>query len=261
MAATAQVAQFLAEQGLDAHAYSSDTPTDERASLEERFRENRLKVLVATSALGMGVDKPDVAFVYHLGAPPSPIAYYQQVGRAGRSIDTAEAWLLPESSNEIGRVARTLAEAGRFADPYVLPTGPTAHPPPLWTGLRGLIYHLLGFGLAAGRCRAVLGIVCWSAVPAVIPWVGARVGLGRRAGLAGGLAGALLVPQQSEEIIGWTANEPLAAVALALPAAAQEKAGRYTMSPTDGGFLRHAVRQGRAGKGPDFEGPDPALGP
>ena len=95
VAATAQVAEFLAGQGIDAHAYSSDTPTDERASLEERFKDNRLKVLVATSALGMGVDKPDVAFVYHLGAPPSPIAYYQQVGRAGRSIDAAEAWLLP----------------------------------------------------------------------------------------------------------------------------------------------------------------------
>ena len=59
------------------------------------IKANRLKVLVATSALGMGVDKPDVTFVFHLGAPPSPIAYYQQVGRAGRSVPRAEAWLLP----------------------------------------------------------------------------------------------------------------------------------------------------------------------
>jgi ATP-dependent DNA helicase RecQ len=95
VAQTDQVATFLRGQGIDAVAYSSDTPTDQRAELEARFKRNELKVLVATSALGMGVDKPDVTFVLHLGAPPSPIAYYQQVGRAGRSVDRAEAWLLP----------------------------------------------------------------------------------------------------------------------------------------------------------------------
>ena len=56
---------------------------------------NRVKALVATSALGMGFDKPDLGFVVHLGAPPSPIAYYQQVGRAGRSTERAEVVLLP----------------------------------------------------------------------------------------------------------------------------------------------------------------------
>ncbi|MBX7068376.1 MAG: RecQ family ATP-dependent DNA helicase [Microthrixaceae bacterium] len=92
---TTQVASFLAAQGIDAVAYSGQTPADERVPLEEAFKANRLKALVATSALGMGVDKSDVTFVYHMGAPPSPIAYYQQVGRAGRSVDHAEAWLLP----------------------------------------------------------------------------------------------------------------------------------------------------------------------
>jgi ATP-dependent DNA helicase RecQ len=92
---TEQVAAFLRQQGIDAAAYSGQTPTDDRAELERRFKANELKVLVATSALGMGVDKPDVTFVHHLGAPPSPIAYYQQVGRAGRSVPYAEAWLLP----------------------------------------------------------------------------------------------------------------------------------------------------------------------
>jgi len=92
---TEQVSEFLRSQGIDAKSYSGKTPTDQRVPLEEAFKNNDIKVLVATSALGMGVDKPDVAFVFHLGAPPSPIAYYQQVGRAGRSIDHAEAWLLP----------------------------------------------------------------------------------------------------------------------------------------------------------------------
>lgn len=95
VAQTALVAEFLAGQGIDAAAYSGDTPPDERHELEARFKSNDIKVLAATSALGMGVDKPDVTFVCHLGAPPSPIAYYQQVGRAGRSVPRAEAWLLP----------------------------------------------------------------------------------------------------------------------------------------------------------------------
>jgi ATP-dependent DNA helicase RecQ len=92
---TEQVAAFLQEHGIDAAAYSGRTDPELRHELEARFKANDLKALVATSALGMGVDKPDVSFVYHLGAPPSPIAYYQQVGRAGRSVPAAEAWLLP----------------------------------------------------------------------------------------------------------------------------------------------------------------------
>ncbi len=99
VAQTAQVAAFLQSQGIDAAAYSSDTPTERRTELEDRFKANDLKVLVATSALGMGVDKPDVTFVHHLGAPPSPIAYYQQVGRAGRSVPRAEATLLPSGED------------------------------------------------------------------------------------------------------------------------------------------------------------------
>ncbi|HXH59157.1 RecQ family ATP-dependent DNA helicase [Iamia sp.] len=95
VAQTELVAAFLRAEGIDAVAYSSGTDAEDRLRLEASFKENRVKVLVATSALGMGVDKPDVTFVHHLGAPPSPIAYYQQVGRAGRSVPRAEAWLLP----------------------------------------------------------------------------------------------------------------------------------------------------------------------
>jgi ATP-dependent DNA helicase RecQ len=97
---TSQVAEFLHGQGIDAVAYSSATAPEERTALEQRFKDNDLKALVATSALGMGVDKPDVSFVVHLGAPPSPIAYYQQVGRAGRSVPIAHAWLLPGAEDQ-----------------------------------------------------------------------------------------------------------------------------------------------------------------
>ncbi len=59
-----------------------------------------MKALVATSALGMGFDKPDLGFVVHLGSPSSPIAYYQQVGRAGRGVAHADVLLLPGKEDE-----------------------------------------------------------------------------------------------------------------------------------------------------------------
>ena len=58
--------------------------SDDAERLEDALRANELKALVATSALGMGYDKPDLGFVVHVGSPPSPVSYYQQVGRAGR---------------------------------------------------------------------------------------------------------------------------------------------------------------------------------
>ncbi len=89
------VAALLRERGHAVAAYTGATETAEREQLEADLLDNRVKALIATSALGMGFDKPDLGFVIHLGAPSSPIAYYQQVGRAGRSTDSAEAILLP----------------------------------------------------------------------------------------------------------------------------------------------------------------------
>jgi ATP-dependent DNA helicase RecQ len=85
----------LRDQGHEVFAYTGATDPAEREQLESDLLDNRVKALVATSALGMGFDKPDLGFVIHLGAPQSPIAYYQQVGRAGRSTPRAEAILLP----------------------------------------------------------------------------------------------------------------------------------------------------------------------
>ena len=94
-----RVAAFLASQGLAVAAYSGDTPPEQREQVEADLAANRLRAVVATSALGMGYDKPDLAFVIHLGSPSSPIAYYQQVGRAGRAIATARAVLLPAAED------------------------------------------------------------------------------------------------------------------------------------------------------------------
>ena len=77
------VAEWLSGHGVAAEAYSGDTATEDRVAVEERLLRNDLKAVVATSALGMGYDKPDLGFVVHYQAPGSVIAYYQQVGRAG----------------------------------------------------------------------------------------------------------------------------------------------------------------------------------
>ena len=83
-----QVAAWLQSRGLNVEAYTSETG-ERRVELEDALLHNRVKALVATTALGMGFDKPDLAFVIHYQAPGSVVAYYQQVGRAGRAIEAA----------------------------------------------------------------------------------------------------------------------------------------------------------------------------
>ncbi len=99
VAATQQVADHLRARGHDVAAYSGQTEPTERLVLEEQLASGRVKALVATSALGMGFDAP-LGFVVNLGAPQSPVAYYQQVGRAGRGIDEATVVLLPQQEDQ-----------------------------------------------------------------------------------------------------------------------------------------------------------------
>ena len=89
-----QVAAFLSARGIAAVAYSGEHETDTRISIEDRLLGNQVKAVVATSALGMGYDKPDLSFVVHYQAPGSVISYYQQIGRAGRGIEHADIVLL-----------------------------------------------------------------------------------------------------------------------------------------------------------------------
>jgi len=90
-----ETADWLRSQGHDVGAYTGQVDADIRLQLENDLRENQLKALVATSALGMGFDKGDLAICVILGLPPTPVAYYQQIGRAGRNLDRAEVIAVP----------------------------------------------------------------------------------------------------------------------------------------------------------------------
>jgi ATP-dependent DNA helicase RecQ len=129
VAAAYETAAFLREQGIKVTAYSGKDDQAQRLAAEEDLLGNRVKALVATSALGMGFDKPDLGFVVHLGAPQSPVAYYQQIGRAGRGVERADVVLLPgredrdiwayfaslafPAEGPVRATLETLAEAGR----------------------------------------------------------------------------------------------------------------------------------------------------
>lgn len=88
-----QVSEWLRSRGLNVKAYTGKTG-EQRPELEDALLQNKVKALVATTALGMGFDKPDLAFVIHYQTPGSAVAYYQQVGRAGRALDAAYGVLL-----------------------------------------------------------------------------------------------------------------------------------------------------------------------
>ena len=129
VAAAYETAAFLREQGIEVTAYSGKDDQAHRLAAEDDLLNNRVKALVATSALGMGFDKPDLGFVVHLGAPQSPVAYYQQIGRAGRGVERADVVLLPGREDrdiwayfaslafppegQVRATLETLAEAGR----------------------------------------------------------------------------------------------------------------------------------------------------
>ena len=89
-----RLAEWLKSQGIDAEPYYGDMEAEQREALENRLLTNDVKALVATVALGMGFDKPDLGFVIHFQRPASVVHYYQQVGRAGRAVDNAYGVLL-----------------------------------------------------------------------------------------------------------------------------------------------------------------------
>ncbi len=103
-------ATALAAAGHRVLPYTGRTDLLERVAAEQALITNEVKALVATSALGMGFDKPDLGFVVHFGAPSSPVTYYQQVGRAGRATEAADVLLLPgREDQEIWRYFATNA--------------------------------------------------------------------------------------------------------------------------------------------------------
>lgn len=100
MAEAERLTAFLRSCGFAVDAYTGQIDADTRLQVEDRLRHNQVKAVVATSALGMGYDKPDLGFCVHVGSPSTPVAYYQQVGRAGRAVAHAEGVLLPSDADE-----------------------------------------------------------------------------------------------------------------------------------------------------------------
>jgi ATP-dependent DNA helicase RecQ len=100
VADTHRIADWLRQHDITAAAYSGETEDEDRRRIESQLKANELKVVAATSALGMGFDKPDLRFVVHYQSPDSPIAYYQQIGRAGRSVTRADVVLLAGYEDE-----------------------------------------------------------------------------------------------------------------------------------------------------------------
>ena len=117
--------------------------------------------------------------------------------------------LRPSADWELDAIAMSLATEGQFANPYIEPTGPTAHLAPIPPFMLALIYKIFGITTLAGIVGWLLRMLFQSAIWGLLPWIGERTGLGWKAGLTGGLAGALW-PQ-------WLAHgEALASVLLGL---------------------------------------------
>jgi ATP-dependent DNA helicase RecQ len=152
VAETERLAGFLVSQGHHVAAYSSALTPDERQHLEDQLRTNDIKALVATSALGMGYDKPDIGFVVHVGSPASPVSYYQQIGRAGRALDDAVAVLLPADNDE--RLWEYFATAG-IPDPAHVTTLLDA----LDTKPHTVVALETATGLRRGRIEALLKLL------------------------------------------------------------------------------------------------------
>ncbi|MGB5813839.1 MAG: hypothetical protein WBI27_01425, partial [Thermoanaerobaculia bacterium] len=115
-----------------------------------------------------------------------------------------ERRILPNDRWEDTAIATSLVERGEFADPYMVPTGPSVHLPPLVPGILALCWSLFGMGLGGGYAVWIFSITAFSALYALLPWLGGELGLGREAGVLAGIVGSLIVlpPGNGEEIAG-----------------------------------------------------------
>jgi len=95
------ISSWLAQQGIDALPYHAGLSADARFENQKRFQENDIRIMVATIAFGMGIDKPDIRFVAHLDLPASMEAYYQETGRAGRDGQPADTWMVYSLSDVV----------------------------------------------------------------------------------------------------------------------------------------------------------------
>ncbi len=113
-------------------------------------------------------------------------------------------YLIPTANWELGSIAISLMETGQFANPYMIPTGPTAHLPPIYPYIFSIIYRIYGLTYTAGMVSMIFIIAAGALLYAMLPWLSEKLGLSRQAGFIGGLAGALLVewPGHGEYLTG-----------------------------------------------------------
>lgn len=154
-----RLAGFLQTCGHNVAAYTGQMDPDARVAVEEALRANQVKAVVATSALGMGYDKPDLGFCLHVGSPATPVAYYQQIGRAGRAVATADAVLLSAQADE--RIWEYFATAS-----IPNPDDVTATLKALANGARSVIELDSLTGVRRGRLETLLKILAIDGVVA-----------------------------------------------------------------------------------------------